>query len=180
MRLWAVGTALLLGVGCSAGEKLPTPPHDAATDTAVAYDAKPDSSWHDADGARDAAAADAGDAGNACPHVLGPADCPASNVECRPTWADVLAHPICPATGQALPSINWSREERFDCDGYHVSIIGHVDTSETYYYDATSGNLVAIYHSSLLKDACVAGPPAGIQLDCPATTPVRICEADGG
>jgi hypothetical protein len=109
--------------------------------------------------------------------VLGPADCPASNTQCRPTWADVLAHPICPTTG---PSVDTSREERFDCDGYHVSIIGHVDTSETYYYDATSGALVAIYHSSFPKEVCVAGPPAGIQLDCPATTPTRICNADGG
>jgi hypothetical protein len=190
MKAWVLFAVVSLGLGCSASEKLSPPSADAAADTGASHDAARDSASEklsppSADAAADTGTShdaardsgDSGDGGNVCPHVLGPADCPASNTECRPTWAEVLAHPLCPTTS---PSINTSHEERFDCDGYHVSIVGHVDTSESYYYDATSGNLVAIYQSSLLKEVCAAGPPGGIALDCPNTTPVRICSPDGG
>ncbi len=130
------------------------------------------------DASPDSARVDAGDGGDVCPHVIGPADCPSSNTECRATWSDVLANPICPKPGL---SVNFSREERYDCSGYHVSLIAHVDTSQTYYYDATSGDLVAIYSSALiLGPVCVAGPPSGITANCPNVQPVQICQQDAG
>jgi hypothetical protein len=159
---------IALPLGCSSGTCLTGgTPIDAGQ-----HDAN-----HDATAPRDAVqdTADSGDAGNVCPHVVGAADCPASSNECRATWAAVVANPVC------LPgAIDYSREARFDCGGYHVSLVQHVDTSQTYYYDQTSGELVAIYSDSLVGRRCVAGPPSGINLDCPNVTPAQICTADAG
>lgn len=119
------------------------------------------------------------DAGNVCPHVVGTADCPGSNPQCRPTWADVLANPVCtPAT--PLPAINYSYEVRFDCNGYHVSQVQHVDTSETYFYDAATGALVAFYNMRIAAVSCVAGPPSGVDTRCPNATATQVCPIDAG
>lgn len=171
-------TVMLLGVGCSANARLVAPPQDAALDTGSSPDAGPqDAGKEAASGGGDAGRdiADSGDGGNVCPHVVGAADCAASDKGCRPTWTDVLANPIC------VPgSIDYSREAHFDCGGYHVSVVEHVDTSETYYYDATTGQLVAIYSTVLLQQRCVAGPPSGLTVNCPNATRTQVCVHDAG
>jgi hypothetical protein len=192
--LWvAAGLAGCLGVcssGCSSSERL-APSPDAARDTgarpeagtgvdadAVSPDAARDSGRDRVlDAARDSTADVADDAGLVCPHVVGAADCAPSNSECRPTWTDVLADPICPHT---TPPTSTGHESRFDCDGYHVSLVGHIDTATYYIYDATSGQLVAIYADNGLWQTCLAGPPSGVKLDCPTTAAVSVCTADGG
>jgi len=126
-------------------------------------------------GARDAGVdgATAADGGGVCP--AGDIACPAFDTQCRATWADVLAHPIC------LPqTIDKADEARFDCDGYHVSLIVRDDTSSTYEYDGTTGQLVAVYRQSFAGTSCVVGPPSGVNADCPNVTPVPVCLHDGG
>jgi hypothetical protein len=76
--------------------------------------------------------------------------------------------------------INEADESRFDCNGYHVSQIAQDDTSSTYYYDLTSGQLVAVYATSILARRCVVGPPSGVNADCSNVTAVQVCRHDGG
>jgi hypothetical protein len=68
---------------------------------------------------------------------------------------------------------------RFDCNGYHVSQVQHVDSVETYFYDATTGALVASYVSGILV-RCVAGPPSGVDAKCPNATAIQVCPIDAG
>lgn len=76
--------------------------------------------------------------------------------------------------------VDKAEESRFDCDGYHVSLIMHDDTSATYEYDGTTGQLVAIYRKSFAGNSCVVGPPSGVNADCPNVTPVPVCPHDAG
>ncbi|MFL5304304.1 MAG: hypothetical protein ACJ8F1_03785 [Polyangia bacterium] len=119
--------------------------------------------------------ANPGDGGIVCPAVDHDAACPASDHQCRATWADVLANPIC-----VPQTVDKSQEARFDCNGYHVSLIAHVDSSSTYYYDALTGQLIAVYANSIGGQRCVMGPPSGVKADCPTVTPVQVCRQDGG
>jgi hypothetical protein len=112
-----------------------------------------------------------------CPHVVSASGCPSGYApECRPTWATVLANPVCTRSA----GFYTSRELRADCDGYHISVVGHLDTSTTYYYDATSGDLVAIYSSANARQSCIAGPSPGVKVDCPNVTLMSICPSNGG
>jgi hypothetical protein len=50
-----------------------------------------------------------------------------------------------------------------DCGAYHAVTVTSVDTSRTYYYDLTSGALVAIIVASAPQSSvtCLGGPAAG-------------------
>ena len=130
--------------------------------------------------ARDATGdtAPSADGGDVCPHVVGASDCPSAYAaDCRPTWAAVLANPVCT---RSVGGFYTSRESRADCDGYHISIVGQLDTSTTYYYDATSDDLVAISENANGRQFCLAGPPSGVKVDCPNVTLMNVCPSDGG
>jgi hypothetical protein len=116
------------------------------------------------------------DAGIICPHEVGPADCSASYpASCRPFWTDVLANPVCEPG-----AVDHSYEVRFDCNGYHVSQVQHVDSVQTYFYDATTGALVASYGLGNLFPNCVAGAPSGVDAKCPNATAIQVCPIDAG
>jgi hypothetical protein len=190
-RLFAVGWIAVFGAGCHGSALIP-PAFDAGGDTGALRDA----GKVDANGGiggiggiggggaggstRDAAgdSAASADAGNVCPHVVRASDCPSAYAtDCRPTWAAVLANPVCTRSAGGFYS---SHESRADCDGYHISVVGQLDSSTTYYYDATSGGLVAIYDDANGRLFCVAGPPSGVKTDCPDVTLMSVCPSDGG
>jgi hypothetical protein len=127
-------------------------------------------------GLGDLGKSDAGqDAGAVCSPLDLATQCPgANNDECQPTWAAVLSHPLC--EGNPLESGPLTNEVHVDCDTYHVRQIEHAGWGELYYYDLTSGALVAIY-TNAGKGACY-GPPGGIQTSCSVPTPV--CTLSGG
>src|SRR5450631_300742 len=203
-RLFVVGWMAVFGAGCHGSSLIP-PTFDAAGDTGALHDAgKEDASGgmgggaggtirdagggaggtiRDASGGaggsnRDAAGDTAAstDGAKVCPHVVSASDCPSTNAECRPTWSAVLSNPVCTRSA----GFYTSHESRLDCDGYHISMVGHIDTSTTYYYDVTSGDLVEIYTSANSRQSCVAGPPSGLALDCPNATWKSVCPSDGG
>ncbi len=93
---------------------------------------------------------------------------------CQPTWTDVLASSAC-----ARPGI----DRRTDCGLYHVRAVSNGgDSVAYYYYDAATGQLVAIYPPQGL-DSCVAVSPAGVTTACaPAQLSgfSDVCLPDGG
>jgi hypothetical protein len=77
---------------------------------------------------------------------------------CVLTWAEAQNDTaFCSIAAQFPPS-------RADCGGYHVVTVSVIDVSGTYYYDATTGMLVAIVHAGLGGTECVAGPAGGFTL----------------
>jgi hypothetical protein len=121
------------------------------------------------------------DGGARCSPLDLATECPGGDLaECQPTWAEVLAHPQCSGSPANLGPV--SREGRVDCGGYHIRGVTHVDWGSSYYYDITSGALVAIYllGSGPGSGTCF-GPSQGIVVDCtnaPSTPPV--CTLYGG
>jgi hypothetical protein len=83
-------------------------------------------------------------------------------MECQSTWAAVLANPNCSGT----PPGPISEEHHSTCGPYEIRSIHHSDFGAVYYYDATTGALVAIYRSAVVGLTCSAGPPSGVRADC--------------
>jgi hypothetical protein len=117
----------------------------------------------------DAVSADRSDAGFCSPLNLG---CDGTQEWCPQTWAGVLAHPLCSSFGDV--------DDRDDCGPYHVRrIVSKADSQgTTFYYDISSGVLVAVYFGSLATDRDCFGPPGGIGVQCPDWTPTQVCTAD--
>jgi hypothetical protein len=74
---------------------------------------------------------------------------------CALTWDEARDDTrFCPS-GSPLPA------HRADCGSYHAITVNAVDTNTTYYYDVTSGRLVAIVQAGFGGTSCVAGPEDG-------------------
>src|SRR5260221_203949 len=58
-------------------------------------------------------------------------------------------------------------EAKYECGKYHVRALGSADFQDIYYYEASSGDLVAIEYQANASSTCVAGP-VGLTLPvCP-------------
>jgi len=175
--------------GCSSPLQMPR--SDAGRDTATSSD-RPTKPTVDAGGKPDAhdggidrrteptvdasGELDAHDGGAVCPPLDLAGQCLSWN-GCQPTWAGVLADPFCE---EGLANFGDS-EIRYDCGPYLVrSTDINVDAAQyTYYYDATTGMLAAIYAWSFVdrQVECIGGPPGGIAVSC--ETGQLICSGDG-
>jgi hypothetical protein len=91
---------------------------------------------------------------------------------CLMTWADVEAR-VCGAFGGE--AVHTSAQA---CKGFNSVDTFGVDSGITYYYDATSGNLVAVFAYGNGSDSCVAGPTTFTQPSCEGSG--RPCLPDGG
>jgi len=167
---------VLEAAACSSGL---VSPHDAGPDVVAPHDAAPDVVWrpdatsvdHYVDAAADAEQ-DAGpmDAAPVCPQPVAPCTSDAAG-SCRETWPEVLARP---------PYCMLWVEFRGACGAYNVDAILNGDVETTYYYDASTGQLAAIYYTSALVpgSVCSSGPPEGIP-PCPG--PLNdVCLQDAG
>lgn len=97
--------------------------------------------------------------------------------ECDSTWSMVLAD-----ASLCASSID-SRYFEFDCGGYHVLRAVAIDSSADFYYDGTSGALVAIVNNDEGASSCHGGPATGFTppSGCTNTTsPPPNCAVDGG
>lgn len=150
----------------------------AARDSTSGADRPLDAFAGDADGAT--VGSDAGDGGAACPALDVAMQCPGGTgssgkaTECQATWSAVLANPFCVPQPRYLRL----RDQRRDCGPYHVRSVYHYATIEgawpdpgilTYYYDAGTGALVAIYGRDSGNDVddtkCVA-TDVTVEADC--------------
>jgi hypothetical protein len=121
---------------------------------------------HNADAAADANH-DAG-ASYMCP---GPVCTSDGGGSCQKTWAEVLATP--PLACDDL----WV-EFRGTCGAYNVDELVNGDSGSVWYYDASTGQLAAIYYISLRGESRGVGPPDGISCGVPSL--VKVCVADAG
>lgn len=117
-----------------------------------------------------------------------------TGAECQPSWADVLANPRCISPSDI-------DERRKDCGAYHVRTVFthfwasadlYAHSTDVYYYDATTGALVAIYGPRRGALACFAGSVDAIPSECvpplepgdasvdPAVYGAEVCVTDGG
>lgn len=103
---------------------------------------------------------------------------------CDLTWSAVQSDTtLCPAVSNGL------RVYEYDCGGYHVLFEAGTDSGGLFYYDLTSGALVAVVYDDNGMITCAAGPAAGFtQPVCnnnipsaggPAP-PLPQCMTDGG
>jgi hypothetical protein len=151
------------GAGGSGGVPMAEGPPDAG-----AGDAQPDG--NDAAADADAPHADAG-----CSSQDIAAIC-AINLECPPTWAEVLAHPDC--AGASLGAFD--REYREDCGPYHVRRIDHPDYGALYFYDIATGALVeADFGGDNGHQSCVSTVAGGVGLNCSNGPWTNVCNDDG-
>jgi hypothetical protein len=100
-----------------------------------------------------------------------------STDECNSTWA------MLQADASLCASSPIGRYFEYDCGGYHVLRAVAIDSSGDYYYDGTSGTLVAILYNDEGTLSCAAGPAAGFTppSGCTNTTsPPPNCTVDGG
>ena len=119
----------------------------------------------------------------ACPMSVAQACAPDAGLGCRLTWSAVLADSSLCAVGTALP-----RNLVFACGGYQVLSISYLDggiddVENDFYYDGTTGALVAIVGDGFNLEPCVAGPTAGFARPwgCTTTaTPPPQCTGDAG
>jgi len=105
-------------------------------------------------------------ADGSCPQPIDAFTCDQSAAlrQCWPTWAEVMSNPPnCQSGG-----LDFVREQRGACGAYYVRILQSTDTSTRYYFDATSGALVAVYVTGPALGAphCSAGPANGVSADC--------------
>ena len=160
-----------------AGRDVADPPHDAGEDGAAPHDAGRDvAAPHDAghaDATHDAAPKDASrDAAIVCAQPIGANQCTSDAASaCRRTWAEVLT-----TTPDCRPSIS---ESRGTCGAYNEFEVVQGTQKGMYYYDATTGQLAAVYTMSGTTPSCYEGPPAGIPTcDLPAAD--NLCLRDAG
>ena len=183
-RTALICAVVLVAVGCSpktinpsrdAGPDVVVSPHDAGEDVASAHDAGRDVALPRdagrADATRDAAPRDAA---IVCSQPIGPSQCTSDAANaCRRTWAEVLATP--PACGPFV----YEYESRGTCGAYNEAEFVGGTQKGMYYYDATSGKLVAVYTMSGTTPSCYEGPPVGIPTcDLPAAD--NRCLRDAG
>ena len=164
--------ALVLEAACSSSPRVAT--HDAGRDVVTPHDAI--SANHNVDAAADAKhEAGATDAAHVCSQALAADVCTSDAAgSCRRTWAEVLATPPQWCYG-------FWRELRGTCGAYNVNEFLNVDSGEVYYYDASTGQLTAIYAfgNNPALGGCEAGPPEGIT--CAEATPlINVCLQDAG
>lgn len=184
LKQMAVVGALALAGGCKV--KTIFPPQDAGQDAIIARDTGADVSVpRDGDSDMDAAGidarVDAADAGPSCPRPVESGECAADAAEsCQSTWAAVLAAPprCAPFVGLGGDGVD---ERRGTCGTYNVDSFGHVDWANVYFYDMTTGQLVAVYKvfgPDGTKADCLAGPREGLP-HCTFTV-VDLCPPDAG
>jgi len=113
---------------------------------ANAGDAKPDADAVEAKADADAGDAEVDSAQPFCPRSI--ATCTTTTGYCTPTWADVLAD---------VSGCGNNYDARFTCGAYYVRSIAGGEMVVRSYYDAATGQLVAIV--SLSGGGCLAGPP---------------------
>lgn len=144
------------------GRDVVVSPRDAGRDVAPSRDAGP------ADAAHDAAPRDAG---IVCAQPVGASQCATSDAAsaCRRTWAEVLT-----TTPDCRPSIY---ESRGTCGAYDELEVVDGSQKGMYYYDKSTGQLVAVYTMSGTTPSCYEGPPEGIPTcDLPAAD--NLCLRD--
>ena len=101
----------------------------------------------------------------------------ASRSSCDATWSAVLGdQTLCSTPGESYSV--------YTCGGYDVLDEFGNDTGALYFYDGSSGALVAITGGGNFGPFCLAGPPTGFvqpdcQLDGPPGPPPQ-CLADAG
>jgi len=141
-------------------------PHDAGRDVALPRDAGRVDATHDA-APRDAAIV--------CAYPIGPSQCTSdAATACRRTWAQVLATP--PSCGPFV----YEYESRGTCGAYDEAEFVGLTQKGMYYYDATTGQLAAVYTvTGTMTPSCYEGPPGGIPTcDLPAAD--NKCLRDAG
>jgi hypothetical protein len=140
-------------------------PHDAGRDVVLPHDAGRADATHDA-APRDAAIV--------CPYPIGVNQCTSdAATACRRTWAEVLAST--PACGPFI----YEYESRGTCGAYNEDEFVGGTQKGMYYYDATTGQLAAVYTMSGTTPSCYEGPPEGIPTcDLPAAD--NLCLRDAG
>jgi hypothetical protein len=157
-----IGTlGVLCGAGCSGS--LGAPPSDGVRDAAGPN--RSIDAGSPTDGARDALV----EAGAACgPLTASPK-----------TWSDVLAAtPMCFGTIAGPVSF----EFRLNCGAYDLDVFRLGDTTGTYFYDATTGALVAVVTKASGKTACQSSLDGGVvPVNCADSSTPSLCEwRDGG
>jgi hypothetical protein len=106
------------------------------------------------------------------------ADACAIRDDCVLTWDEARVDTAICAGPTLYPPL------RADCGSTHAVTVNYVDSAFTYYYDGTTGNLVAIVTVNPHDDttACTAGPATGFTLPVctgAASEPLPQC-LDGG
>jgi hypothetical protein len=99
-------------------------------------------------------------------------------VTCDLTWSAVQTD-----TSLCTPNPIGSRDFVNDCVGYHVLGIYGIDSGTQFYYDGTTGALVAIVDVGLeAAPPCVGGPTAGFAppSGCTTETSPPQCPGDAG
>ena len=148
-----------------------------ATPDSGAPDSALDGATQDADAAPPPDAADSGDAAvcpeslaKACDVQLGPGE---FGISCIDTWQQVLTDTrYC---GTTLV------ETQADCGAYRALTVTNVDVSDTYYYDAASGALVAVVTNGFAGGGLCAGGPANfMEPTCSAPHTLDPCAVDAG
>jgi hypothetical protein len=72
-------------------------------------------------------------------------------------------------------------EQQADCGAYRARITINVDVAFTYYYDATTGSLVAVFGTGYDgQTSCVGGPTTFVAPTCAASQPLDPCSTDAG
>jgi hypothetical protein len=97
---------------------------------------------------------------------------------CDLTWSAVLADSSLCAASASLP-----RNRVSACGGYHVLSIFYLDGGSDFYYDGTTGALVAILGVGIDSEPpCAAGPTAGFAppAGCTTQTAPPQCTGDAG
>lgn len=107
--------------------------------------------------------------------------CVAVPLTCSQTPTALCAGGTCPTFNDpaSLCASNITMTE--DCGGYHVGIDQGVDTQSRYYF-ATDGSLVAVVHENANSHTttCEAGPAGFTEPDCTGAQTTPVCVVDGG
>jgi hypothetical protein len=102
----------------------------------------------------------------------------ASAGSCDLTWSAVLAD-----SSLCVASMAFSRNLVSDCGGYHVLNLFFLDGGSAFYYDGTTGALVAIVGIGINAGSpCVGGPAGGFvpPSGCATGTSPPQCTGDAG
>jgi hypothetical protein len=99
---------------------------------------------------------------------------------CDHTWSAAQTDlALCPAG-----SGGYDHTHEYDCGGYHALRLVGIDSGSRFYYDGTSGALIAIVDDGLGGTNCGGGPSTGfVPPTCAAAASMMLppqCAADGG
>ena len=94
---------------------------------------------------------------------------------CVLTWAEAQNDAFFCSDAPPFPP------SRADCGGYHVVTVAVTDVAGTYYYDTSTGMLVAVVIAGFGGTECVGGPSGGFTLPkcSQGSEPLSQC-LDGG